>query len=62
VRLEILRSIEKSNNLINNRTRGLPACSTAPRPTTLPRVPVGRGEEETEKERKKGEEAEYVKE
>jgi hypothetical protein len=32
-----IRSIEKSNDLIGNRTRQLPACSTAPQPTTLPR-------------------------
>jgi hypothetical protein len=34
-------SIEKkSNDLIGNRTRDLPACSIVPQPTTLPRAPV----------------------
>jgi hypothetical protein len=28
-------SIEKSNDLIGNRTRGLPACSIVPQPTML---------------------------
>jgi hypothetical protein len=32
------RSIEKSNNLIGNRTRYLSACSIVPQPTTLPRA------------------------
>jgi hypothetical protein len=32
-----IRSIEKSNELIGNRTRDLPACSIVPQPTTLPR-------------------------
>jgi hypothetical protein len=31
--------IEKSNNLIGNRTRDLPACSIVPQPTTPLRVP-----------------------
>jgi hypothetical protein len=30
-----IRSIEKSNYLIGNRARDLPACSTVPQPTTL---------------------------
>jgi hypothetical protein len=30
--------IEKSNELIGNRTRDLPACSIVPQPTTLPRA------------------------
>jgi hypothetical protein len=30
-----IRSIEKSNDLMGNRTRGLPACSIVPHPTTL---------------------------
>jgi hypothetical protein len=34
-----IRSIEKSNDLIENRTRDLPACSVVPEPTTLPRAP-----------------------
>jgi hypothetical protein len=34
-----IRSIEKYNDLIGNRTRDLPGCSTAPQPTTLPRAP-----------------------
>jgi hypothetical protein len=33
-----IRSIEKSNDLIGNRIRDLPACSIVPQPTTLPRV------------------------
>jgi hypothetical protein len=35
----MIRSIEKSNELIGNRTRDLPACSIVPQPTTLPRAP-----------------------
>jgi hypothetical protein len=31
-----IRSIEKSNELIGNRTRNFPACNTVPQPTTLP--------------------------
>jgi hypothetical protein len=31
-----IRSIEKSNYLIGNRTRDLPACSPLPQPSTLP--------------------------
>jgi hypothetical protein len=38
-----IRSIEKSNDLIGNQTRDLPACSIVPQPTTLPRVGVGKG-------------------
>jgi hypothetical protein len=34
-----IMSIEKSNDLIGNRTRDLPACSIVPQPTTLPRAP-----------------------
>jgi hypothetical protein len=30
-----IRSIEKSNDLIGNRTRDLPACSIVPQPTKL---------------------------
>jgi hypothetical protein len=33
-------SIEKSNNLIGNGTRDLPACSIVPQPSTLPRLSV----------------------
>jgi hypothetical protein len=33
-----VRSIKKSSD-IGNRTRDLPACSTVPQPTTLPRAP-----------------------
>jgi hypothetical protein len=33
-----IRSIEKSNDLIGNRTRDLPACSIVLEPTTLPRA------------------------
>jgi hypothetical protein len=36
VQLEGFMSIEKSNDLIGNRTRDLPACSIVPQPTTLP--------------------------
>jgi hypothetical protein len=39
VRLEGFGQFEKSNDLIGNRTRILPACSIVPRPTTLPRAP-----------------------
>jgi hypothetical protein len=35
-----IRSIEKSNGLIRNRIRDLPACSIAPQPTTLPGAPL----------------------
>jgi hypothetical protein len=34
-----IRSIEKSNDHIGNRTRDLPVCSIVPQPTTLPRAP-----------------------
>jgi hypothetical protein len=34
-----ITSIEKSNNLIGNRTCDLPAYSKVPQPTTLPRAP-----------------------
>jgi hypothetical protein len=34
-----IRSIEKSNDLIGNRTRNLPAWYIVPQPTTLPRAP-----------------------
>jgi hypothetical protein len=30
------RSVQKSNDLIGDRTHGLPACSVVPQPTTLP--------------------------
>jgi hypothetical protein len=33
-----IKSTEKSNDLIGNRTRDLPACRMVPQPTTLPRV------------------------
>jgi hypothetical protein len=35
-----IRPIEKSNDLIGNRTRDLPACSIVPQPNTLPRAPL----------------------
>jgi hypothetical protein len=38
-----IRSIEKSSDLIGNRTRDLPACSIMPQPTTLPRAPRSSG-------------------
>jgi hypothetical protein len=36
VRLEGLRQLKISNDLIGNHTRDLPACSVVPQPTTLP--------------------------
>jgi hypothetical protein len=33
-----IRSIEKSNDLIGNRTGDLSACSVVPQPTKLPRA------------------------
>jgi hypothetical protein len=39
VRLEGLRKLKKSNDLIRNRIRDLPACSTVPQLTTLLRAP-----------------------
>jgi hypothetical protein len=33
-----IRSIEKSNDLIGNGTRNLPACSVVPEPTMLLRA------------------------
>jgi hypothetical protein len=33
-----ISSIEKPNDLIGNRIRDFPACSTVPQPTTLPRA------------------------
>jgi hypothetical protein len=39
--LEVLCKFkDKSNYLIGNRTRGLPACSIVPQPTTLPHAPI----------------------
>jgi hypothetical protein len=35
----MVRSIKKSNDLIGNLNRDLPACSIEPQPTTLPRAP-----------------------
>jgi hypothetical protein len=37
---ERIRSIEKSNDLMGNRTRDLPACNIVPQPTTLPPAPA----------------------
>jgi hypothetical protein len=34
-----VKSIEITNELLGIRTRDLPACSTVPQPTTLPRAP-----------------------
>jgi hypothetical protein len=34
-----IRSVEKSSDLIGNRTRDIPACSVVTQPTTLPRGP-----------------------
>jgi hypothetical protein len=36
---ERIRSVEKFNDFIGNRSRDLPACSIVPQPTTLPRAP-----------------------
>jgi hypothetical protein len=35
-----IRSIEKSNDLIGNRTRDIPACSIVPERSTLPLPPI----------------------
>jgi hypothetical protein len=35
-----IRSIEKSNDFIGNRTRVLPACSIVSQANTLPRAPL----------------------
>jgi hypothetical protein len=40
LRLEWLGQLKKFNNFIGNRTRDLPACSTVPQTTTLPRAPI----------------------
>jgi hypothetical protein len=37
-----IKSVEKSNDLIGNRTRELPACSVVPQQTTLPSAPKGK--------------------
>jgi hypothetical protein len=39
LRLEGLSEFEKSNDLVENRTREFPTCSIVPQPTTLPRAP-----------------------
>jgi hypothetical protein len=39
VRLGGLGILKKSNEIIGNQTRDLPACSIVPQPTTLPRAP-----------------------
>jgi hypothetical protein len=39
VQLEGLGQLVKTNNIIEIRTRDLPACSLVPQPTTLPRAP-----------------------
>jgi hypothetical protein len=31
-----IKSVEKSNDLIENRTRDIPACNIVPQPTMLP--------------------------
>jgi hypothetical protein len=41
-----IRQIEKSGDLIGNRIRDIPACSTMPQPTTLPRAPYSNEQEE----------------
>jgi hypothetical protein len=35
-----IRSIERCNDLIGNRTRDRPACSIVPQPATLPRAGI----------------------
>jgi hypothetical protein len=40
VRLEGLGKLKKSNDLIGNRSRDIPACSIVPQPSTLPRDPI----------------------
>jgi hypothetical protein len=40
MQLERLGILKKSNDLIGIRTRDLPACSTVPQPTTVPRAPL----------------------
>jgi hypothetical protein len=40
MRLERLRQLKKSNDLIGNRTRNLPVCITVPQPSMLPRAPI----------------------
>jgi hypothetical protein len=40
-RLEGLGQVKKSNDLIGNQTRDLPACSIVSQLTTLLRVPIG---------------------
>jgi hypothetical protein len=39
MQLEGLGQLKKSNDLIGNRTRDLPACSIVPQPTMLLRAP-----------------------
>jgi hypothetical protein len=40
VGLEGLGKLKKSNDLIGNRNRDLPACSIVPQPITLPRAQI----------------------
>jgi hypothetical protein len=35
-----IRSTEKSNDILKNRTRDLLPCSIEPQPSTLPRAPI----------------------
>jgi hypothetical protein len=42
VRLEGLGKLNKSSELIRNRTRDLPVCSIVPQPTMLLHIPVTR--------------------
>jgi hypothetical protein len=42
VRLERLRQLKKKIQLIETRTRDLPACNIVPEPPTLPRAPLCR--------------------
>jgi hypothetical protein len=45
--LEELDQFEKSNDIIGNPTRDLPACSIVPQPTMLPRDPFFQYEDQT---------------
>jgi hypothetical protein len=44
-----IRSIEKSNVLIINRTRDIQACSVVPQPIALPRAPYDDGKSKVSK-------------
>jgi hypothetical protein len=46
VRLEGLGELEKSNDLVGNRTREFMACRIVPQPSTQPRTPLQNAETE----------------